>query len=102
MYLQTRSTETSTSHREKMMTEDALGMRRHRSRKGNGRLSHTRSDKHVGTIEKQTNRNFGVRSDMHVGTLLKKRGLASVNDLINSKQRPQGTHALLVRSLTYF
>ncbi len=63
---------------------DAPGMKGNRSRNEDGRLCDTRDDKHVGTLEKQYGRDFGVRSDMHVGTLLEKTGMASVNDLINS------------------
>lgn len=63
---------------------DAPGMRGKRSRNENGRLRDTRDDKHVGTLEKQYDRDFGVRSDMHVGTLLERTGKKSVNDLIQS------------------
>jgi hypothetical protein len=66
------------------MAKDAPGMRGHRSRNENGLLRNTRDDKHVGTLEKQYNRDFGVRADMHVGTLLEKKGKKSVNDLIES------------------
>jgi hypothetical protein len=66
------------------MAKDAPGMRGHRSRNANGLLRNTRDDKHVGTLEKQYDRHFGVRADMHVGTLLKKRHMKSVNDLIES------------------
>lgn len=66
------------------MAKDAPGMRGQRSRNDNGRLRDTRDDKHVGTLEKQYNRDFGVRSDMQVGTLLEKTGMTSVNDLIHS------------------
>jgi hypothetical protein len=65
---------------------DAPGMRGNRSRNQNGRLRDTRDDKHVGTIEKQYRRDFGVRSDMHVGTLLEKTGMDSLNDLIESNK----------------
>ncbi|HEV2757079.1 MAG TPA: hypothetical protein VG318_15025 [Actinomycetota bacterium] len=64
---------------------DAPGMRGKRSRNRNGRLRDTRDDKRVGTLEKQYKRDFGVRSDMQVGTLLKKTGMASVNDLLQSE-----------------
>jgi hypothetical protein len=67
------------------MAQDAPGMRGHRSRTQSGPLRDTRDDKHVGTLEDQYNRDFGVRSDMHVGTLLEKTGMDSVNDLIHSK-----------------
>lgn len=66
------------------MSKDAPGMRGYRPRNKDGRLRDTRNDKHVGTIEKQYNREFGVRSDMRVGKLLKKTGMKSINDLIHS------------------
>ena len=66
------------------MAKDAPGMRGSRSRNANGLLRDTRDDKHVGTLEKQYDRDFGVRKDMHVGTLLKETGKASVNDLVQS------------------
>ena len=66
------------------MAKDADGMKGSRSRNQNGQLRDTRDDKHVGTLEKQYDRNFGVRADTHVGTLLDKTGMASVNDLIRS------------------
>jgi hypothetical protein len=61
-------------------------MRGNRSRNQSGRLRDTRDDKHVGTLERQYARDFGVRSDIHVGTLLKKTGMNSVNDLIESRK----------------
>ena len=67
------------------MAKDDPGMRGYRPRnKTNGRLRDTRDDKHVGTLEKQYNRDFGVRSDMHVDTLLKQTGFPSVSKLIKS------------------
>lgn len=58
-------------------------MRGNRTRnKTDGRLRDTRDDKHVGTLEQQYKRDFGVRSDMHVGTLLKKKGVKSVTELV--------------------
>ncbi|MDI6795716.1 MAG: hypothetical protein QMD09_02170 [Desulfatibacillaceae bacterium] len=63
---------------------DAPGMRGERSRNQNGRLRDTRDDKHVGTLERQYNRDFGVRSDMHVDTLLEETGMPSVSKLIQS------------------
>lgn len=66
--------------------KDAPGMRGQRSRNENGQLRDTRDDKHVGTLEKQYNRDFGVRSDMQVGTLLDKLKVESVNDLIHSNR----------------
>ncbi len=65
------------------MAQDAPGMRGYRSRNQDGQLRDTRDDKHVGTLEKQYNRDFSVRSDMQVGHLLKKLGVESVNDLIH-------------------
>lgn len=67
------------------MAKDAPGMKGYRSRNKTGALRDTRNDKHVGTLEKQYGRDFGVRSDMEVGTLLEKTGKDSVNDLIRSK-----------------
>lgn len=66
------------------MAKDAPGMKGQRARNNNGRLRDTRDDKHVGTLESQYGRDFGVRKDMHVGTLLKQTGMESVNDLIHS------------------
>ena len=66
------------------MAKDAPGMKGDRSRNQNGWLRDTRDDKHVGTVEKQYGRNFGVRRDMHIGKLLKIVGVDSVNDLIHS------------------
>jgi hypothetical protein len=66
------------------MAKDAPGMRGERSRNQNGLLRDTRNDKHMGTLEKQYNRDFGVRSDMQVGTFLEQHGIKSVNDLIHS------------------
>ena len=66
------------------MAKDAPGMRGQRSRNQSGPLRDTRNDKHVGTLEKQYGRDFGVRSDMQVGTLLEQTGMDSVNDLIHS------------------
>ena len=59
-------------------------MHGYRSRNKDGRLRDTRDDKHVGTLEKQYDRDFRVRSDMQVGALLKKLRVKSVNDLIES------------------
>ena len=67
------------------MAKDDHGMRGYRPRnRTDGRLRDTRDDKHVGTLEKQYNRDFGVRSDMHVDTLLKQTGYSSVSKLIKS------------------
>lgn len=66
------------------MANDAPGMHGYRSRNHDGRLRDTRDDKHVGTVEKQYGLDLGVRSDMEIGNYLKQKGLASVNDLIQS------------------
>ena len=63
---------------------DAPGMRGNRSRNQDGQLRDKRDDTHMGTIEKQYNRDFGVRSDKELGNFLKENGIASLNDLINS------------------
>lgn len=63
--------------------KDAKGMRGIRSRNQDGQLRDKRDDTHMGTIEKQYDRDFGVRSDMQLGTFLKDQGVASLNDLIH-------------------
>ncbi len=65
--------------------KDAPGMKGYRTRNENGLLRDKRDDTHMGTIESQYKRNFGVRSDMHLGTYLKKEGIPSLNDLITGK-----------------
>jgi hypothetical protein len=70
------------------MATDASGMRGYRPRNEDGQLRDTRDDKHVGSLEKQYGRNFGVRSDMHVGSLLKRTGAASVSKLVHSGKGP--------------
>ena len=42
------------------MAKDAPGMKGYRSRNQDGLLRDTRNDKHVGTVEKQYGRDFGV------------------------------------------
>lgn len=66
------------------MAKDAPGMRGYRLRNQDGRLRDKRDDTHMGTIEKQYDRDFGVRSDKQLGTFLKEKGIASLNDLIES------------------
>jgi hypothetical protein len=62
--------------------KDAPGMKGYRSRNENGQLRDKRDDAHMGTIEKQYGRDFGVRDDMHLGTFLKAHNIKSLNDLI--------------------
>jgi hypothetical protein len=69
------------------MAEDAPGMRGERSRNQNGLLRDKRDDTHMGTIEHQYGRDFGVREDMHLGNYLKQQGIESLNDLINGKSK---------------
>jgi len=69
----------------KYSPNDAPGMRGDRSRTGDGTLREKRGDTHVGTIEDQYDRDFGVRSDMHLDTLLRREGAASLNDLIHDE-----------------
>jgi hypothetical protein len=64
---------------------DAAGMRGYRSRNQDGQLRDKRDDTHMGTIEKQYGRDFGVRSDMQLGHYLKQKGVDSLNDLITGK-----------------
>jgi len=66
------------------MATDAKGMKGIRSRNQNGRLRDKRDDTHMGTIEEQYGRDFGVRSDMELGNFLHREGFASLNDLIES------------------
>jgi len=68
------------------MAKDAPGMRGYRSRNHDGQLRDKRDDTHVGTIERQYDRDFGVRSDMQLGNFLKQEGVASLNDLIHSNR----------------
>lgn len=63
---------------------DAPGMRGDRSRNDNGQLRDKRDDTHMGTIEKQYDRDFGVRSDKELGNFLKESNITSLNDLIHS------------------
>jgi len=66
------------------MAKDAPGMRGERSRNQNGELRDKRDDTHMGTIERQYNRDFGVRSDKQLGSFLQDKGVKSLNDLIQS------------------
>lgn len=68
------------------MANDAPGMRGYRSRNKDGELRDKRDDTHMGTVEKQYDRDFGVRSDMQLGTYLHEQGIKSLNDLIHSKR----------------
>jgi len=56
-----------------------------RSRDNDGEVRHKRSDTHIGTIEQQYGRDFGVRSDMELGNFLKQNNLESLHQLIQSK-----------------
>lgn len=67
------------------MAKDAPGMKGYRSRNENGHLRQKREDTHVGTIEKQYDRNFSVKSNMHLGTLLKREGKDSLSDMLKNK-----------------
>ena len=68
------------------MANDAPGMRGYRGRNQDGQLRDKRDDTHIGTIERQYDRDFGVRSDMQLGNFLKQEGVASLNDLIHSNR----------------
>ncbi len=63
---------------------DAPGMRGDRSRNKTGDLREKRGDTHMGTIEKQYGRDFGVRSDKQLDNFLSENKLDSLNDLIQS------------------
>lgn len=66
------------------MAKDAPGMRGYRSRNHDGQLRDKRDDTHMGTIERQYDRDFGVRDDLQLGNFLKREGVNSLNDLIHS------------------
>ena len=66
------------------MTKDAPGMRGIRSRNEDGPLREKRGDTHVKTLEQQYGRDFGARGDMHLHTLLKREGVESLHQLIES------------------
>jgi hypothetical protein len=66
------------------MAKDAPGMRGYRSRNHDGQLRDKRNDTHMGTIERQYDRDFNVRSDKQLGNFLKENGIESLNDLIQS------------------
>ena len=70
--------------KDKLMAIDAPGMRGIRSRDESGRLRDKRDDTHMGTIEKQYDRDFGVRSDMQLGNFLARHSFASLHKLIQS------------------
>lgn len=61
---------------------DDPGMRGERSRNQDGTLREKRGDTHVGTIEEQYHRDFGVRSDMHLDKLLDREGAGSLSELL--------------------
>jgi hypothetical protein len=66
------------------MTKDASGMRGIRRRNPNGPLRQKRGDTHIKTIEEKYNRDFGVRGDMHLDTLLRRKGVDSLHQLIET------------------
>jgi hypothetical protein len=66
------------------MAKDAPGMRGIRSRNEDGQLRAKRGDTHVKTIEKLYDLDFGVRGDMHLDTLLKREGVESLHQLVES------------------
>lgn len=64
---------------------DAPGMNGYRSRNNDGELRQKRGDTHMGTIEQQYGRDFGVRSDKHLDTFLQENNVSSLNDLLHGK-----------------
>ncbi len=56
-----------------------------RSRDNDGQVRHKRSDTHMGNIEQQYGRDFGVRSDMQLGNFLKENNFDSLHQLIQSQ-----------------
>lgn len=69
------------------MAKDAPGMKGNRSRNQDGELRKTRSDKQVGTIEKQYGVDLDARSDMKIGNYLKREGLDSVHDAVHKNEK---------------
>ena len=68
------------------MSKKATGMRGddNRSRDNDGEVRRKRNDTHIGTIENEYGRDFGVRSDMELGNFLERNNLDSLHDLIKS------------------
>jgi hypothetical protein len=68
------------------MSKKAIGMRgdENRSRDNDGEVRRKRGDTHIGTIENEYGRDFGVRSDMELGNFLERNNLNSLHDLIKS------------------
>jgi hypothetical protein len=64
--------------------KDAPGMRGIRSRDESGPLRRKREDTHLGTIEQEYDRDFGVRADKHLGQFLKENRVYSLHQLIQS------------------
>jgi len=64
--------------------KDAPGMRGIRSRDESGPLRRKREDTHMGTVEQEYDRDFGVRADKHLGQFLKENGVQSLHQLIQS------------------
>jgi hypothetical protein len=60
------------------VSKDPSGMNGNRSRDQDGEVRRKRGDTHVGTVEEQYRRDFGVRSDMRLETLP---GIAEVPSL---------------------
>ena len=60
-------------------------MRGYRSRDEDGQLRDKRDDTHMGTIERQYGRDFGVRSDMQLGNFLEQQGFKSLHALLQSR-----------------
>ncbi|MEO5500819.1 MAG: hypothetical protein ABIR31_05195 [Ginsengibacter sp.] len=69
---------------------NAPKMRGIRGRNQDGQLRNKRNDTHMGTIEKQYNREFGVRSDMELGTFLEEKGFNSLAELMESDLGKKG------------
>lgn len=67
------------------MAKDAPGMKSERSRNLHGPLREKNGNTHVGTIEKQYGKDFGVRKDMHLETLLEEKGYTSLNNLLRKE-----------------
>ncbi len=53
-----------------------------RMRDHDGEIREKRGDTHMGSIEREYGRDFGVRSDMRLDTFLQQRGLDSLSEAL--------------------
>jgi hypothetical protein len=56
-----------------------------RMRDQDGEIRNKRGDTHMGTIEQEYGRDFGVRSDMRLDTFLQRKGYESLSDALKDR-----------------